>query len=134
MFVYNTYVHALCPCVCMLLVCVCGVCTYVHMCACTCVYVCAYVCVCTCVYIHIMFVCISRTRYHIKCHSGYHLIHKQVASLMYILYLYICIFAVKVIQGCRAGLEPRIFHNSCSASSLTATEPCTPAPPTRLTR
>ena len=29
----------------------------------------------------------------------------------------------QVVQGCRAGFEPRISHSSRSASSLTATEP-----------
>ena len=29
----------------------------------------------------------------------------------------------RVIQGCRAGFEPRTSHSSCSASSLTAIEP-----------
>ena len=28
----------------------------------------------------------------------------------------------QVVQGCRAGFEPRISHSSCSTSSLTATE------------
>ena len=35
----------------------------------------------------------------------------------------------QVIQGCRAGFEPRTSHNSCSASSLKLplSHPCTPS-------
>ena len=35
----------------------------------------------------------------------------------------------QVIQGCRAGFEPKTSHNSCSASSLKLplSHPCTPS-------
>ena len=38
----------------------------------------------------------------------------------------------QVVQGCRAGFEPRTSHSSCSASSLTATEP--PLHPINISR